>query len=296
MSRLSPEGARVHLARIREASRAPLWRIREGARAVLAAARLVVRDRGLRRAAALPTLLTFAGCAAVAAPAALIGGEEAGALGRLHSFMVAFVAISAMPPTLLVRQWTRVANEARRALGLGPGEDPNAGRVWAKVILGEWGKAVRQALVVGMGLSPLLLLVVFAPDGTWTVVGAIWAFYWIVVDALELPIEVIPGPPPPAPAPWFTRGLGHVGKRFFLLRPAAWAGRMAGRLSRPWVEEIHFTERRPWECLGFGLAAGALLAIPGVGLAFRAVSITAATRLLSEAGEAEQPLETIEAA
>lgn len=296
MSGLSPEAARVHLARVREASRAPLARTREGAGAVLAAAQLVVRDRGLRRAAALPTLLTFAGCAALAAAAAWIGGDEAGALRRLQSFMVAFVALSSMPPTLLVRQWTRVANEARRALGLGPGEDPSAGRPWARVIVGEWGKAMRQALVVAIGLSPLLLLLVFAPDGAWTVVGAVWAFYWIVVDALELPIEVIPGPPPPAPAPWFTRGLGHVGKRFFLLRPAAWAGRLAGRLSRPWVEEIHFTERRPWECLGFGLAAGALLAFPGLGLAFRAVSITAATRMVSEAGEAEQPLETIVAA
>jgi hypothetical protein len=262
--------------------RAILARVRAGAALVLRAALLVARERGLRRAAALPTLLTFLGCAALAALLAWLGDDDKpAALGRLHSFMITFVALSSMPPTLLTRQWTGVAREARRAVGLGPGEDPHAGRPWLRVMAAEWGKAVRQALVVVLGLSPLLLLLWVAPDGTWTVLGAVWAFYWVIVDALELPIEVVPGPPPPAPAPWFSRGLGRVGRTFFLLRPAAWAGGLAGRLSRPWVEEIHFTERRPWECLGFGLAAGALLAVPGLGLAFRAVAITGATAMLA---------------
>lgn len=88
----------------------------------------------------------------------------------------------------------------------------------------------------------------------------------------------------------------RVGKSVFLLRPAAWAGRLAGSLSRPWDDEIHFTERRPWECLGFALAAGALLAIPGLGLAFRAVAITGATAVVAGAGEAAGPAAEGEAA
>ncbi len=278
-------------------ARPPLARVRDGAALVLRAAGLVARNRALRRAAALPTLLTFLGCAALAALYAWLHEDEDGSgLGRLHQFMVTLVALSSMPPTLLTRQWTRVALEARRALGLGPGEDPHAGRSWARIMAGEWAKALRQALVVAVGLSPLLLLVWVAPDGTWEALGLAWGFYWVVVDALELPIEVIPGPPPPAPAPWFTRGLLRVGKTVFLARPAAWAGRLAGRLSRPWDEEIHFTERRPWECLGFALAAGALLAIPGLGLAFRAVAITGATAVVAGAGEAAGPTAEGEAA
>ncbi|HVO17984.1 MAG TPA: hypothetical protein VMU15_01935 [Anaeromyxobacter sp.] len=279
MSQAVPGGARSILARTRG-----------GGALVLRAAALVARDRGLRRAVALPTLLTCLGCAALAAFLAwVLDQEDTTTLGRLHQFMTAFVALSSMPPTLLTRQWTRVALEARRALGLGPGEDSQAGRSYARALAGEWAKAVRQALVVGLGLSPLLLLLWVAPDGTWEVLGVAWAFYWVIVDALELPIEVVPGPPPPAPVPWFTRGLARVGRTTVLVRPAAWAGGLAGRLSRPWAEEIHFTERRPWECLGFGLAAGALLAIPGLGLLFRAVVITGATSMLAGAGEAEEP-------
>jgi hypothetical protein len=144
-------------------------------------------------------------------------------------------------------------------------------------------------LVVAIGLAPLLLLFAVLPDRAWGALGLAWASYWIVVDALELPVEVLPGPPPPAPAPWFSRVLVRVGGLFFLFRPARWAGRLAGRLSRPWVEEIHFTERNPWECAGFGLAAAALLAVPVLGLLFRAVAITGATALVGALGDGEGP-------
>lgn len=261
-----------------------LGRMGRGAAQVPAALRLLASDRLLRRAALVPTLLNALGCAALAAFATWLHDGEGppGWFGRLHAFMVAFVAVASMPPTLLARGWARVALEARRALGRGPGEDPHAGRGWLRVMGGEWWKALRQALVVAIGLAPLLLLLWALPSAAWAALSGAWAFYWIVLDALELPIEVVPGPPPAAPTPWFTRALDRLGGRFLLLRPARWAGRLAGRLGRPWVEEIHFTERNPWECAGFALAAGVLLAVPGIGLLFRAAAIVAATSLLGE--------------
>lgn len=282
-----PDASRDALLAPVAAPAGPLARARFGARLVLEAARLVARDRDLRRAALLPVLLTAVACGGLAALATWLReeGEQPGWFAHLHAFMATFVALSSMPPTFLMRWWTRVALEARRALGFGRGEDPNAGRGWARLMAREWAKAGRQAVVVAAGLSPLLLLLIWAPDGTWALIGGVWAFYWVVVDALELPVEVIPGPRPGAPVPWFTRGLGQVGSAFFLFRPLAWAGRLAGRLSGPWREEIHLTERRPWECLGFGLAAGLLLATPVLGLAFRAVAITAAAALVGEASE-----------
>jgi hypothetical protein len=109
--------------------------------------------------------------------------------------------------------------------------------------------------------------------------GAAWAFYWVVVDAFELPLEAVPGPRQGAGTPWFARALHRLGAVLWPLRPFGWAGRMLARLTRPWGEEVRFTERHPWETAGFGLAVGAALAIPGVGFFFRAIAIVAATAL-----------------
>jgi len=43
---------------------------------------------------------------------------------------------------------------------------------------------------------------------------------------------------------------------------------------------VETTERRRWETIGFGLAAGVVLAVPGLGLFFRSVAIVAATGIL----------------
>lgn len=259
-----------------------LDRILWGMAQVLRAARLVARDPALRRAAVVPTALTFAGCAALAAlvTADQVGAGETGdALATFHVFLVAFVAVASMPPTLLHRMWVRVALQSRRALGLGAGEDPWASLGYGRVLWREGWKVLRQAVLVSAGLFPVLAMIHFLPWGAAeaAAVAAVWAIYWIVVDALELPVEVVPGPPPAAPDPWFARLLRAAPTP--LLWPLRITGRLAGRLSRPWREEVSFTERHPWETAGFALAAGALLAIPGVGLFFRSVAIAAATAM-----------------
>jgi hypothetical protein len=286
LAALTRYGAAPHLA----AGTAPLDRAAWGAGQLLAAAQLVWRDRALRRAALLPTLLTAGACGVLAA--LLHQRELLGLSGKplaaLHVYMVAFVGLASMPPTLLQGLWIRVANEARRALGLPPGEQPFAGRSYLRTVIAELVKAARQAAVVAVGLLPVVFVLTLLPDALHApaALAALWALYWVVVDAFELPIEVIPGPRHRGPEPWFAEGLRWVGARSRLLRPFSWGARLGGRLATPWREELDFTARHSWECAGMGVLAGALLAVPVLDLAFRAVVITAATALVArlEAG------------
>jgi hypothetical protein len=273
---------------------APLERARWGALQVVRAARLVATDPALRRAALLPTALTAAACAALAAWATagrLAEAPEASPLATLQAFGAAFVALASMPPTLLQRMWLRVALEARRAHGLSPGEDPYPGVGWARLAARESLKALRQFLVVTIGLAPLLLVIRLLPFGAeeaWAL-GAAWAFYWVVVDAYELPIEAMPGPRGGAPRPWYARLLERAGGGTRLARPLRPLGRLLARLTRTWHEEVHFTERHAAEAAGLGLGVGLLLAIPGLGLFFRAVAIVAATAQVGRLGGPERP-------
>lgn len=254
--------------------------------------RTIWRDRALLRSALLPTGLTLLGAAAFAAVVALRGasldlepGETASPRG-VQAFLITFVTLASMPPTILQRQWMRVAHQARRALGLPPGEDPFPGEGFLAMLWREGRKTIRQGLVVSLGLLPVVLFIRLLPfgDGEATALGAVWAFYWVVVDAFELPIEVLPGPRHPTPSPWYSRGLGWLGRLARPLRFFGWAGRLLEKLARPWGEEVRFTERHPWETAGFAAGIGVVLAIPLVGLFFRSVAITAATDLIGRLG------------
>ncbi|MGC3997582.1 MAG: hypothetical protein QM767_08855 [Anaeromyxobacter sp.] len=283
------EALRFHAATPQAAARPdPAGRFLWGAGQALDAARRVATDPALRRAALWPTLLTVLGCAAVAAWSTWSDLEDpeaqADPLGTLHAFTVAFVALASMPPTLLQRQWGRVALEARRALGFSPGRDTFHGP-FVKLVLHESAKALRQAVLVAAGIFPVIVVVRLA--GAWeaAVVAGLWTFHWIVIDAFELPSEVLPGERLPAPEPWFARLLRRGGGLFVLLRPLGWTGRIVRRLSRPWHDEVAFTERHPWETAGFAVVMGLILAVPGVGLCFRAAGIAGATALVGRLEE-----------
>jgi hypothetical protein len=146
----------------------------------------------------------------------------------------------------------------------------------------EMGKALRQALVVSMGLLPVVAFIQLLPFGDYeaAALGAAWTFYWVVIDAFELPIEILVGPRHATPEPWFSRALGWLGNRAWPLRLFRWTGRFLTRMTRPWGEEIRFTERHPWETAGFAAGIGVVLLIPLAGLFFRSVAITAATALI----------------
>jgi len=64
-----------------------------------------------------------------------------------------------MPPTLLQRQWLGVAHQARRALGLPPGEEPLRGVGFVAMLWREGWKALRQAVVVSVGLVPVVMFI-----------------------------------------------------------------------------------------------------------------------------------------
>lgn len=289
---------------VREALRAAAWyasrpgavprdgwldRMLFGGAQVARAASLLATDRALLRAAALPTLLTAIACTFWAAWMALERDDPS--VGTFHAFVVAFVAVSSMPPTLLQRMWIRVGLEARRALGASPGEIERKGEGYVHMVLRESGKALRQAVAVAAGIAPVVALVVILPEGEALATGlaALWAGYWVVLDAFEIPIELAPGKLGPGAPTWFERGLRRLGNaplpRFaaILLWPAQLAlrigARLAGWLSRPWRHEAKFSQRHPWETLGFGIAAGVFLVLPGVGLFFRAAAMVAATGL-----------------
>jgi len=271
---------------------APLDRVLWGAGHSLAAARLVLTDRALRRAAVLPTALTVAGCVLLAAGATLIADpEQREAAGVFHRFLIAFVALAALPPTILQRLWVRVALQARRALGLPEGEDPTAGLGLMRIWWREGLKALRQGAAAALSLLPFAIALQLLPFSglTKAAAAAAWAFYWLVVDAFEIPMDVVAGPRPGAGTPWFARLLLGAGGLHRSLRAVAPAGRGLARLVAPWNEELRFTERHPWESLGFGLVMGAVLAVPVLGLFFRAVGIAAATSLLGRLEAAELP-------
>jgi hypothetical protein len=253
---------------------AALW----GAAQAVHAVGRVVSDRALRRAALVPTALTAIASAALAwlvmeAPA----GEDR--LAAFHAWVVVFVALASMPPTILRRMWVRVALEARRVAGLAPGEDPHAREGLARMLWREGWKLARQAAVVSFGLLPIVAVVKLLPFGRAesAALAAAWAFYWIVVDAFELPLEVVAGAAPAARAPWYARLLRRAAGAFVLLGFLRGVARLLAALTRPWHEEVEFTERHAWEVAGFALVLGALLAIPGVGLFFRSFAIVAAT-------------------
>jgi hypothetical protein len=249
------------------------------------AAVLVARDPALRRSALLPTTLTFLGAAAVAAVVAWRGaGEIFDVQGNfLRVAFASFVAISTMPTTLLWPMWKRLGIEARRALGATPGDEEHPGASYWRMVAHESVKAVRQAAVVGLGLAPVFVLVELLPGvghRLTLALGATWAWYWVVLDCLEIPVELQPGRLGPGEPTWFERGLRELGARSRWLRFLGPTGRFVGWLSRPWRHQAEFTERQPWESTGFGAGAVVFLAIPVLGVFFRAVAITAATAMV----------------
>jgi hypothetical protein len=209
------------------------------------------------------------------------------ALGRDGHFLQAafalFVAIWSMPPTLLWPLWTRLGLEARRAVGGAPGEEERPGEPYPRLLVRELWKALRQTAVVAVGLAPVFVVVELLPGighRVTILLGAAWAWYWVVLDALEIPVELQPGRLGPGEPPWFERGLRTLGARSRWLRLVGRVGQFVGWLARPWRHQASFTERHPWESAGFALGTVTFLAIPVLGVFFRAVAITAATAMV----------------
>jgi hypothetical protein len=255
----------------------------DGAAQVVVALRALLRDPALRRAALLPTLLSVSGAAGLAALGVWWdwGEEGAGWHWAARRFFAVFLALAAMPPTLLHPLWGHLAAASRRSLGLATSDAPHVS--YLRMLINETKKAIRQAIIGGtIGLLPVLIVVGVLPGSgvISPILIAAWAIYWIQLDAFELPFELA-DVPPPRRSPWFARwahGYGTAGK-WWSFRFARKIGRWLHRLSRPWRREIAFTERNAAACLGFGLALAVIFFVPVLGLIFRPLAIIAATHL-----------------
>jgi hypothetical protein len=222
----------------------------------------------------------------VAALVAWRGAGEFLDVAKGNFFQVAFasfVAISSMPTTLLWPLWKRLGIEARRAVGGATGEEERPGASYWRTVAHESVKAVRQGAVVALPLAPVFVVVELLPGvghGVTILLGAAWAWYWVVLDALEIPVELQPGRLGPGEPPWFERELRALGARSRWLRLVGRVGQFVGWLARPWRHQASFTERHLWESAGFALGTVTFLAIPLLGVFFRAVAITAATAMV----------------
>ena len=281
----------------------PLDRFCHGAAQILVALRRLAHDPELRRAAILPTVLSFLVALGVAVLFAWsTWSDERTARGALLQAGGVFILLASLPPTLLHPLWEKVAVLARASVGLPPGhEEPK--RSYVRVVVAESMKGLRQAVIgSALGVLPVLILLGLFPESHYLKVVAlgVWAVYWITVDAFEIPFELSNAPMPPRAA-WFTRWSYALPDlvRFPGLKLVRKFGKLLHKLSRPWRREIAFTERRPLEVFGFATALGTLLAVPVLGLLFRSVAIIAATQLASHdpefrAGE-HQPGSTLPA-
>lgn len=266
----------------------PQQQIESGVRAVLEALRRLSSDRELRKAALVPTLWTLIGATLMA----MVIVEHGKETSELKAWAIAFAAATSLPPTILFPLWVRFGLRARVSIGASNGNADVLKHGYVRNVVGEWMKAIRQLVVVSAGLAPLFFLMQSILPGTewvYLALSTTWAFYWVILDALELPIELSPRRQGEGEPTWFERSLLSLGAKSIFLRPFAWLGKWAGRLSKPWRHAVTFTEQHPYKTAGFALAAGTVLLVPVLGVFFRAVAISAGTDLIvgSELEEAD---------
>lgn len=253
-----------------------------GMRQPLHGLRVVLREPGLRRIAALPIVFLIVVCLLVA------WTGEGDAVGGIRLFFATMLSLAAVPVVLFGRSYRRLAAEARVPLGLSPRE---AARPSLGAAIGD---AIRQTILVAIGLVPIYLLIELLPgsEGGGLVValawllGVLWTLHWISVEALDNAQTRVAGALEAdaqraidaAGDPWFVRLYGGP------LRPF---GGLLRRLSRPWRRELAVLARAPELVLGFGLGVGGLLLIPLGALVFRPAAVVGGVHLLGRLEQAE---------
>jgi hypothetical protein len=235
--------------------------------------RVVLREPALRRRAALPVICLAVVCGLIAA------GSEG---SPVVAFGEALVWLAPVPVVLFGKTYRNLAAESRVPLGLSPGTAVHPG------LFGAIGDAIRQSVLLAIGLVPLYLLAEllrsFGIELAWPLwaLAGCWALHWIVVEALDNGHTAADGAPSDeaAPDPWFVR--------IYQIRSLGWFAGLLRRLSRPWRRELAVVARRPELALGFGLGIAALLAVPLMALVFRPAVVVAAVHLLGRVAEAER--------
>jgi hypothetical protein len=270
---------REHLGRIAAHATAPaappardVDRFWYGVAQPLLGLRTLWRTPALRRRALGPVLavLVVAGLVAV--------GEEGVTPDRvLWRFTAAVAGLASMPAVLFANTYARLAADATAGFGFGTPAP------LLSSLVGRLGQMLRSAVLIALGVAPLVAVVRVAPlvgDLAVLAVSAAWTLHWIVVEALD-GARVAAPPEPAPPAPWFvawtsSTAWDHVPVVCRLVR---WFGRVITRLARPWLEEVALVARHPALALGFGAATAALLAVPVANLLLRPAILVGAVHL-----------------
>jgi hypothetical protein len=247
--------------------------------------RVLLNDPELLKEALYPAGLLAAACAIYAT----LSGEAQGTGAWFAHFYKAFAALAPLPSFFFANHYARLAAMIRWRMGFGacgPREMP-----WRLLA----GRMLRQALIVAIGVAPLLLLTRLLPaigDLLSALVLGIWSLHWVVADAFDDAQVCLPGESLKeslrrdrnAPQPWFVRWLNRAAARLPRIfgGPLRLFARICDRLALDSRGEIHTMESNRSLSVGFGLSTAALLATPVLNLLFRPIIIAGSSHLLGQ--------------
>jgi hypothetical protein len=247
--------------------------------------KVLLSDPALLREALYPAGLLAAACALYAS----VGTDAPGWANWFGCFYKAFAALAPLPSFFFANHYARLAAMIRWRMGFGacgPREMP-----WGLLA----GRMIRQALIVAIGVAPLLLLARLLPavgDFLSGAVLAIWSLHWVVADAFDDAQVCLPGESLKesiqrdrnAPEPWFVRILRRTAARLpgILRGPLRLFARLCDKLSMDSRGEIERMESNRAMSVGFSLSTAALLATPVLNLLFRPIIIAGSSHLLGQ--------------
>src|SRR2546422_10378133 len=230
-------------------------------------ARVLLADPELLKEALFPAGMLAVACALYAS----LGTETYGNWGTwFKSFYKAFAALAPLPSFFFANHYARLAAMIRWRLGFGacgPREMP-----WRLLA----GRMIRQALIVAIGIGPLLVLARLVPaigDFVSTAILGIWSLHWVVADAFDDAQVRLPGESlkeslqrdRDAPEPWFVRLLRRGAARLprILGGPIRLFARPCDKLALDSRREIALMGANPPVPGGVSPSAGPLAADAG---------------------------------
>jgi hypothetical protein len=247
--------------------------------------RVLLSDPELLKEALFPAGLLGAACAIYAS----LSSDAIGWTGWFSHFYKAFAALAPLPSFFFANHYARLAAMIRWRMGFGacgPREMP-----WRLLA----GRMIRQALIVAIGIAPVVLLMRILPgigDVLSGVALAIWSLHWVVADAFDDAQVCLPGESVKqsiqrdrdAPEPWFVRIVRRVASRLpgIFRGPLRLFARLCDWLSLDSRGEIAVMESNRPVSLGFSLSTAALLATPVLNLLFRPIIIAGSSHLLGQ--------------
>ena len=249
-------------------------------------ARVLLADPELLKEALYPAGMLAAACALYAS----LGTETYGHWGIwFKSFYKAFAALAPLPSFFFANHYARLAAMIRWRMGFGacgPREMP-----WRLLA----GRMIRQALIVAVGVAPLLIVARLVPaigDFVSAAVLGIWSLHWVVADAFDDAQVCLPGESlkeslqrdRDAPEPWFVRILKRGAARLpgILRWPIRLFARLCDKLALDSRGEIALMESNRAVSVGFSLSTAVLLATPVLNLLFRPIIIAGSSHLLAQ--------------